>query len=215
MALGGWRIRKRENAFDHYCTAVKEALNQYIDDPDRKDKNDWKDAAINFRDNTLARLEPTKSLIALHQQVYEFSESLRSTYNYVTSSIFGESFTKTLGSYVGATGSDLKAQLSIILESIQPYHPSYISEELFKIKLRLQREKFYQQIFYYDESKFDYIASFSSEAVQVLSHVMSDDERLSEFKLKARDSMWVVPVQELIDKFKEKLQSEEKTRIRY
>ncbi len=176
MALGGTQESiSRKTAFRVSLAEITNVLNNYIQELDKQGKNGWQDRANLFL-QLLVQLEEEVSLFILRDKTLVFCESLRSSYNYYSSSIFGDSFIETLGSYVGVGGgSELKEKLISIAQKIEPLKAAYISEEVLFISI-------YARPFS--------LKKLSPESIRALSEIALDYNKEADFHKQSQRFNW-------------------------
>jgi len=196
MALTGTpRSIKRQSDFKGYLSEIQDVLAHYIKETDDKGKSGWQNQAAQFS-QAIEQLGDDPSLFLLRDKTLGFCESLRSFYNYYSSSIFSDSFIKSLGSYVGVgRGSGLRESLMPIVQKINPLKAGYISEEIFFISI-------YDRPFT--------IAKLSPESIQALIEIASDSSKEIGFLEESHKYNWIISPKELLEMVRE--QDNNKTR---
>lgn len=197
MALGGAHCSiRRKSTFNTHLTEIQTVLTDYIQQTNELGKNGWQKQATLFL-QVLDQLQYDYSLFLLRDKTQAFCESLRSSYNYYGSSVFGDSFVQSLGSYVGiGGGSELKKNLLDLVQKIEPLDAAYISEEVLLFSIYRSREPFD-------------IAKLSNEAKRALAEIASDSSKKDLFLEQASQYTWNIAPEELLSLIRE--QNKEKT----
>lgn len=198
MAVGGAeQSEKRQLVFKKHLKEIIGTLNDYIEQTNEQGKNGWQAQAVLFSQE-IVQLEYCGSLYLLRDKTLTFCKSLRSSYNYYSSSLFGDRFVQSLGSYVGVgRGSDLKENLTAIAKGIEPLNAEYISQDILLIAI-------YKPPFS--------IEKLLPESMRALTEIASDPKKEEVFYEQSKTYYWNIQPEYLLGLIKEQSKPKASTR---